>query len=193
LDCPSCHNEVDVLERNYGALFTCPKCQAVYFINFEGIPEYGEVPQAYTSESESLDSVEADALSGYEEPELPTAEYSFEMATEAFELTQRPEEEVVSEFTTVAQDIADFGNSEVQISALNYDLEVYGLDSKDDIQIFKEALQDSRFGWDVAEKMKEIRNGLIRIEKLNPVQAYVLAKRIHFLGLETKWTQYALE
>ena len=44
MDCPSCHNEVPVTESNYGALYTCSKCQAMYFINFDGQPEYNNAP-----------------------------------------------------------------------------------------------------------------------------------------------------
>jgi hypothetical protein len=41
--CPNCQNDQIVTEHNYGALYTCNSCKAVYFINFDGSPEYGEV------------------------------------------------------------------------------------------------------------------------------------------------------
>ena len=41
--CPSCQKDQNVGEQNYGALYTCNSCQAVYFINFDGQPEYGEM------------------------------------------------------------------------------------------------------------------------------------------------------
>lgn len=41
--CPNCQKEQKVTEQNYGALYTCTNCQAVYFVNFDGQPEFGEM------------------------------------------------------------------------------------------------------------------------------------------------------
>lgn len=41
--CPNCQQNQLVTEHNYGALYTCPSCQAVYFINFDGQPEYEDM------------------------------------------------------------------------------------------------------------------------------------------------------
>lgn len=162
--CPSCHNEVEVLERNYGALFTCSKCQAVYFVNFDGLPEFS---------NEAFESPVVNSDMQVDVPFAPITEHSA--------------------FADLAQEITDFGNSEVQITALNYTLEISGLDSKEDIRAFEETITDSRFGWDVSDIMKQLRNGKIILEKLNPVQAYVLHKRIYFLDFDLKWTQHVLE
>jgi len=40
--CPNCKKDQKVTEQNYGALYTCSSCQSVYFINFDGQPEFGE-------------------------------------------------------------------------------------------------------------------------------------------------------
>lgn len=54
MQCPSCHKEVDVKDKDVGALFTCPQCRSVYFINFDGTPEYGEVEQPSEEELKKL-------------------------------------------------------------------------------------------------------------------------------------------
>ena len=54
MQCPSCHKEVDVKDKDVGALFTCPQCRSVYFINFDGTPEYGEVDQPSEEELKRL-------------------------------------------------------------------------------------------------------------------------------------------
>lgn len=54
MQCPSCHKEVDVKDKDVGALFTCPLCRSVYFINFDGTPEYGEVQQPSDEELKKL-------------------------------------------------------------------------------------------------------------------------------------------
>lgn len=48
--CPSCQINAVISEQLYGALYTCSGCQAVYFINFEGQPEFGEVPSGVLSD-----------------------------------------------------------------------------------------------------------------------------------------------
>ena len=171
MNCPSCQNEVEVSERNYGALFTCPRCQAVYFVNFEGRPEYSNEAEL-PIENENPEAVQF----------TPVVDFST--------FQEAPQE--VSAFQNAAQEISDFGNSEVQITTLNYTLEINGLDSKEDVKAFQETITDSRFGWDVPELLKQIKNGHIVLDKLNPVQAFVLYKRIYFLNFDLKWKQNVL-
>ncbi len=40
--CPSCQQPVEVLEQHKGTLFTCPHCNAVFFIDWNGQPEVAE-------------------------------------------------------------------------------------------------------------------------------------------------------
>lgn len=54
MQCPSCQKEVSVKDKDVGALFTCPQCRSVYFINFDGTPEYGEVDQPSAEEIQKL-------------------------------------------------------------------------------------------------------------------------------------------
>lgn len=215
--CPNCHNEVSVTEKDFGALFNCPKCQSAYFINFEGQPEYSEaVPEEIVSlpveSSVDLPSEPADMNQGMQsfEPISTFEDNNFDAANsftaletgaESFSIPAANEPALTSavpdfnssSFSNVAAEISDFGNSETQIASLNYDLKVSGLDSKEDILAFKELIEDTRFAWDVPELMKQIKNGEIYLQKLNPVQAYILAKRLHFLDVEMKWKQNVLQ
>jgi Zn-finger nucleic acid-binding protein len=50
MQCPSCHKEVTAKDKDFGALFTCPQCRSVYFLNFDGTPEFGEVIQPSADE-----------------------------------------------------------------------------------------------------------------------------------------------
>lgn len=205
MNCPSCHNDVEILEKNFGALFTCPRCQAVYFINFEGHPEFTElaevpdfadqnIPSLSEAESGNLvteNNIKPDVGIDFLAASDPLVN-SFEHPSASLENFPKLENQD-SEFSHIAQEISDFGNSEVQISGLNYDLQIAGLDSKVELLAFKEAINDSRFGWDVAEIMKQIKNGQLSLQRLNAVQAYIVARRIHFLDLELKWKQNVLE
>lgn len=40
--CPSCHNPVEVNDQHLGTLFTCPHCNSVYFIDWNGQPEMAQ-------------------------------------------------------------------------------------------------------------------------------------------------------
>lgn len=214
--CPNCHNEVSVTEKDFGALFNCPKCLSAYFINFEGQPEYSDaLPEENISSpvdnpvdlpSEPADTNQQmpsfEPISTFEDNNFDAANSftALEVGAEPFSIpTNEPALAAAvpdfnsSNFSNVAAEISDFGNSETQIASLNYDLKVSGLDSKEDILAFKELIEDSRFAWDVSELMKQIKNGEIYLQKLNPVQAYILAKRLHFLDVEMKWKQNVLQ
>lgn len=39
IPCPSCSQPVEILDKHLGTLFTCPHCNAVYFIDWNGQPE----------------------------------------------------------------------------------------------------------------------------------------------------------
>ena len=244
--CPNCHSDVNVSEKDFGALFNCPKCQTAYFINFEGKPEFSdeefiapenlEVHDAISQPEIGLPDEESlrfdsslsdfnsnqnpittefengsDRLGGLGEQQLNvlgnqfgeiqdmrTTENNFDSINSLSDSESAPvamdsAPPFEPAFSNVASEILNFGNSETQISALNYDLQIAGLDTRDDLLAFKEVIEDSRFGWEPSDVMRQIKNGEVLLQKLNPVQAYVLAKRLHFLDLEMKWKQNVLE
>ena len=263
--CPSCQKDQSVGEQNYGALYTCSSCQAVYFINFDGQPEYGEMGsqdlQSFEipAQPEGLSNLNTDFQQGltdldsveplidsqnvldnisYEKPldeALPTdsmnsLENPFESQNNmsamnsdfqldnSFDLPQEAEVAVAAAaqvvataaptqskaaavarkaavsgaFTDIAQEISDFGNTDAQLASLNYDLIVSGIDTQETKNLFKEAIEDSKFAWDAFEIMKSVKNGRVEIKKLSPAKAYLLAKRIQFLDIEKVWKQNVL-
>ena len=69
--CPNCQIDVAISEQLFGALYTCGGCQAVYFINFDGHPEFGEVPTGILSDiisEPSIDSLTAAEPAANPEP-----------------------------------------------------------------------------------------------------------------------------
>lgn len=207
MDCPSCHKDIEISEQNYGALFACPECQAVYFINFDGQPEYSEQDgsQQEVGQQVGQDLSEQNPPpleSGMQEnfveglPDLPQNEIPNEMLYQLnnpFDMPSENSGQSPEKFSDVAQSISNFGNSESQIATLNYDLKISGLDSKEIMLAFKEAIQDSKFGWETSDIMKKIKTGELVLEKLNPAAAFILARRLRFLGLNLKWKQNVLQ
>lgn len=170
-------------EQLYGTLYTCANCQAVYFINFDGQPEFSkEVSEVASDEvGEMAKEIINEVLSGVASD--ITSEAISATPSEGFES---------SAFTQVAKEISDFGNTEVQLAGLNYDLKITGLDTQETKQLFNEAITDLKFGWDATEIMKNIKNGQVELKRLNPVKAYILAKRLQFLDVEKSWQQNAM-
>ncbi|MBY0554463.1 hypothetical protein K2P97_08040 [bacterium] len=291
--CPNCQTEVEVTEQHYGALFTCPSCQAVYFINFDGKPEFGDVevpadinfggpaadvppaqesapPAEVASQVQDYNNTDLNNGSGFEasleplvdsvdmvafdnklddqfnnldnslnndfntpmdnsyespigdvsgsEPQptseevqqatesqsaeqpMPDTDFSntdanpFEAMAASPELAAKPAASAKknNSFSDAAKEISAYGNTEVQLAGLNYDLKIVGLDTQETMKLFKEAIEDSKFGWDVNELMKTVKNGEIQFSRLSPVKAYILAKRIQFLDIEKQWKQNVL-
>lgn len=208
--CPSCHNDQVVTEHQYGALYTCKSCQAVYFISFDGNPEFGEV-QAYEPEALSealptdtlpptnLPEFVADLVNEFQSPlqnEGDPMQPLVQFNQNEFAVPESTDLETpaisFNQFSDVAKDISDYGNTETQIAHLNYDLRIKGLDTAEMMSSLKEVIEDSRFGWDSNELMRTIKHGEISFEKLNPVKAYILAKRLQFLDVEKIWKQNAV-
>jgi hypothetical protein len=230
--CPNCQKDSPITEQNYGALYTCPNCQAVYFINFEGQPEFGEIteeplsdfvdPAEQARQESALDSLldaasfnsapvdfsQSDLSVSSESPAEPAYEnesfdgvsnftdteinpFENQASSEVLSSEQglQNDNEPLNSFANVAQEISNFGNAEVQLAGLNYDLKISGLDTQELKRLFKEAIDDSQMGWDSEELFKRIKNGSVEIEKLNPVKAYILAKRLQFLDIEKQWKQ----
>ena len=162
MQCPQCNNDVPVSEAQFGALYTCPKCVAVYFVGFDGQPEY-------SSMESSFEPLPAHEENNFAEEFISTFE--------------------VSAFASVAQEISDYGNQEEVISNISYDLNIKGLDTIEVMQSFKDAIEDSKFAWLTQDILSQIKNGQATLQNLNPIQAFVLATRIQFLDLDIEWKQ----
>lgn len=200
--CPSCQKVQVITEHNYGALFTCPSCQAVYFIDFDGKPEFGEISNEVPVDDPHIQS----------EPDLTGPASNVESLSDNFteiQYEETPQEDAPpfnpipekvefpvsgssDSFTNIAQEISDFGNTDSQLASMNYNLSVSGIDNQQTKTLFKEAIEDSKFAWDAFEIMKSIKNGKVEITKMSPAKAYLLAKRLQFLDIEKKWSQNVL-
>jgi hypothetical protein len=211
--CPQCANEVEITESQFLSMFTCPRCMAVYFIDILGQPEFGDMPEAPLPEAMQAEPVSdistnlSDELSGELSNEISaeiSAEISSELPSEDLLSSDDFSEDLnsganpfdtvnqvdqTSAFDDAASEIMGFANQDGSVSALSYNLKVTGLDTKDTMALFKEALNDSKFGWLPQDVFSKIKNGECELTELNPVQAFVLAKRIQFLDIEMHWTQ----
>jgi hypothetical protein len=192
---------------------------AVYFVGFDGQPEYGsmEIPVVETTEESfvtDLNVSPAENISSIDTQEPVFESYLGSTSTENssiepmhaesdlnhdFNLETLSEPDPSSEvekphpakanFAAAAQEIADYGNQEEVISSISYDVAIKGLDTKEVMLAFKEAIEDSKFSWHTQDILSQIKNGEATLRNLNPIQAFVLASRIQFLDLDIDWKQ----
>lgn len=221
MECPNCQNQVNITEAQYGALYTCVHCQAVYFVGFDGQPQFEANPAIDAAKPLDLNSAEQNPItmqlnqldplglnsagtmdpnaSGFSAQDFssPIALAPETTAPVAKEVPGKkqihralPQEaRVVTDETLeeVLVEINEFGNSSVD-SPIKFSVLIDGLDTKETIENFIEAISDKKFGLVTEDITKKIRNGRCEIQGLNPVAAFVLAKRIQFLEIESTWS-----
>ncbi len=91
--------------------------------------------------------------------------------------------------------LSAYANSEMSAAKngpLVVTLIISGIDAKDLRGEIRQALQDSRFGWDTAALMSSIKGGILRIEQVSPVKATIIINRIKNLSVRIRWEQSAI-
>lgn len=195
MECPSCHKDVKVTEAQYGALYTCAACLAVYFVNFDGHPEYDSTPPTSIGPEGSI--ISAQPANGGTTIGMNTAIANADPMPTDFSLTgmyqQTNTEQTLiqspaqSPLENAISDIQNFGNQNIDAN-LTFNLRIQGLDTKELIGYFFDSINDSKFGWVAEDIMKSVRNGQCEIKSIKPVSAYILAKRLQFLDLTLDWS-----
>ncbi len=174
--CPQCQSAIDISESHYGTLFNCPKCQAVFFVGWDGAPEQPQVQAPAPTEPQ----------------EAPV------QVQPAVEFSPGPSGEIQTQSAVQVdpspgfQDVVDYGNTTELRSNLTYTIVIEGIEIADIREKFKEAITDARFGWDVETVLKQIDGGKITFYDLSPAKAVALISRIKYLPIRITWRQNAL-
>ena len=91
--------------------------------------------------------------------------------------------------------IQEYANSEISRAKdgpLLVRILISGIDTKEIRESLREAITDSRFGWDVDAVMSTIAKGELRVENVSPVKASIAINRIKRLPVRIRWEQYAV-
>lgn len=91
--------------------------------------------------------------------------------------------------------ISAYANSEISGAVdgpLVVTLIVSGIDTKDNRDEIRQALQDPRFGWDANALMAGLKGGELRLERITPVKATIVVNRIKHLAVQIRWEQSAI-
>lgn len=215
--CPSCRKDIEISDTNLGSLYTCSHCSAVYFINFDGDPEYEELQvsdQVYEQQPSS-DSSKSEATNLANTADVEGA-LDVEHSLQSFEplLAESSNEQAFGDNPSIDEDqlavqpvedtsgsspvptnnaideINEFANStDVNLTGLSYRVSIQGIDSKALLQEVKEALEDARFNWDVGILLSQRKDGVIQLDQLTPVKAALVIQRLRLSGLDFKWEE----
>ncbi|WP_413576635.1 hypothetical protein ACLVWU_01210 [Bdellovibrio sp. HCB290] len=127
------------------------------------------------------------------------SESAFEInATESFDYTEnlnQPADPIIEPKTSDDANFADvleFANANTSAGNFSYAVIIDGLDSSQLVHQLKEAITDSKFGWNVSELLTHIGGGRLVIKGLSPAKASVLINRIKYLPFKVSWRQDVL-
>lgn len=249
IPCPSCQQPVEILEKHLGTLFTCPHCNAVYFIDWSGQPETaqheqesdfqggadfqagtefqpppqqdfssfngshdyaapmepafgGEIPQEVPEEMAPQEDpylTPADVIPPGTEIEIPVASEEEAQGEVPYDFGQTLDSVNAPEpmssgtpDTADFSDVTDFANANTSAGPLTYSVVIEGIESSHLLMQLKEAMTDSRFGWDVTSLLAGVGGGRLVLRGLSPAKASVLINRIKYLPCKISWRQDVL-
>lgn len=69
---------------------------------------------------------------------------------------------------------------------------ISGIDTKDLRTEIRQAIQDSRFGWDSGAVMASLKGGTLVLPRISPVKASIVINRIKNLAVQIRWEQNAI-
>jgi hypothetical protein len=220
--CPVCQSEIEITSQHYGTLYTCPSCSAVFFVDWggqpEGAPEQPETLEPVVGEAFSPPVPEPTTFEEYQEQPTSTStqDYSYQTPEETPAEVLEESSEIPYDFSqpisemhnfsadptepiadraergSLLSDITNFANADVTQAAFNYTLTISGIDSAAVYQQVKEALTDSKFGWNIIQVMTQIKDGVLTIRSVNAVKASIIVQRIKYLPVKVSWRQDVL-
>lgn len=141
-------------------------------------PEQNITPESFDPQGEAV---------SFESTDMPVMGDSF-LGGESFApaaAVETPTPVASNDFS----DVVEYGNQSQEQGPLTYTVQIKGLELADTFERLREALTDSRFGWDTDELMTQVQNGCLDLKGLSPTKASILINRIKSLPIEVSWKQ----
>lgn len=197
-------------------MVTCPSCATVLFVDMEGVAHAASedpaasIPQQLPTDTFGTPDSHAEPDDqgvgmGLESLQMPPPDQPMEPAPaadlnmEAFLGYESPDADATSDSTQNDPNdplgISAYANSELSSAKdgpLVVTVIISGIDTKDLRLEIRQALQDSRFGWDAGSLMSTVRGGTLRLERISPVKATIVINRIKNLAVQIRWEQSAI-
>jgi hypothetical protein len=187
-NCPKCRAE---LLQDFG-LVTCSSCGNVSILDIMGdIQETAapaeQMPPPLHQEAQA-EAFPAEESANFENPFM---NFDLNSNPEASHIETPVEESPPQE----SMNLSDYANSEfsqVKDGAFFYNVSISDIDSKEIREFLREAINDTRFGWDVQGIMAQVKHGELLLKNMSPVKASILINRIKRLPVKIRWEQYAI-
>ena len=142
----------------------------------EAMPEPAPAYEAPAEEMETAPPID--------EPMAPVAEEAPAVALPDF-----GNEPAAPSAPNTFSDVESYANAEPLGGPISYSIRIEGLELAETFEALKDALADSRFGWNSEEIMGAISDGVLELHGVNPTKAAILVGRIKYLPLNVTWTQ----
>lgn len=199
-ECPVCQAHIEINSQHNGTLFTCPECSAVFFVDWSGKPEVSETVEATDGMGAEqappegfLEPLMEPSMEPPIEPDLSSEPMDFEpLPYDAEEIPMPEPMTPLKPEASPLEDIAEFGNADLDKAAFNYTITISGIDSGILRGRVQEALTDSKFGWNSSQMMDQIKGGVLTIKSVNAVKASILIQRVKYLPVKISWRQDVL-
>jgi hypothetical protein len=139
----------------------------------------------------------ANSQEQWSQNEEPSPASSAEPEVNLFDMADSPANAPVPAFGPGDDplNLNSFSNSEesqARDGLYHFRLILEGIDSKEMKELIREALQDSRFAWDVERLMTSLKKGRLVIDRMAPVKASVLVQRCKGLPIQIRWEQFSV-
>lgn len=167
-------------------------------VHGEAMPanEYGQLQESSDFHPQ-FEAPAAEANAGLElvsdvsalQPEPEIDDYDFNQAL------GQPVPQPMHSLTPDSADFSDveaFANANAASGPLSYVVIIDDIDSSHLLKQLREAMTDSRFGWDVNALTSNMAGGRLILSGLSPAKASVLINRIKYLPFKISWRQDVL-
>lgn len=146
-------------------------------------------PEAYVVHGEEMPSAVEVELPPAPEPVHEESAYDFSQTLDSIPEPIAPSG---GDDSPDFSDVTEFANAISEVGPFSYTVVIEGIESSHLLLQLKEAMADSRFGWDLTEILNTVGEGRLVIPRLSPAKASVLVNRIKYLPFKISWRQDVL-
>ncbi len=206
-NCPKCKAE---LLQDFG-LVTCSSCGHVSILDIMGEVQESRHEEPPVSHEPHVNEMIPEAPVIHAEPppldsapeaaahdpnfENPFLNFDLNSNPEFSQIETNPQAETQESSQEQSMNLSEYANSEfsqAKEGAFVYTVSISDIDSKEIREFLREAINDSRFGWDVQDIMAQVKLGELVLKNISPVKASILINRIKRLPVKIRWEQYAI-
>jgi len=180
--CPKCLASIEIPSQFFGGLFTCPKCQGVYFLGFDGTPEQSAPHEPSNDDSQAQSN-------DFQTSEQPQNQFVVQVPDSEPQEIPNYDQPISQSPVTNLDDVMRYANTDTTPSPLSFKVCIQGLDLVQNLNELKEVLSDAKLQIKFEDLRRNIQNGQLIIDKLQPAKAAILAQRLRALDLKMIWEQ----